>query len=87
MAISHKLRAKAYSREITGKPIALEKSSSIMLFQDSTKTIRETMIRRAYQCFITALYFIPTLFENKQLSSVFALCCQSSARLNWEMLF
>ena len=85
MAISPNLRAIAYPRETTGKPVALKKSSSIVLFQDRAVTIRETMIQRAYQCFITALYLIPTLFENKQLSSVFARYCQWSARLSREM--
>ena len=86
MAISPNFRAEAYSGEITGKPVTLEKSSSIMLFQHRAVTIRKTVIRGAYQCFITTLYSIPTLFENEQLSGVFALCSQLSARLSRQIL-
>ena len=86
MAISPDLRAKAYPGEVTGKPVTLEKSSSIMLVQDRAITIGETMIQRTYQCFITALDLIPTLSENEQLSTVFALYCSySSARLTCQI--
>ena len=86
MAISPNLRAEAYSGEITGKPITLEKPSSIMLPEHMAVTIRKTVIRGAYQCFITTLYSIPTLFENEQLSRIFALCSQSLARLSCQFL-
>lgn len=61
MTISRGPSTETCSGATTGKPVTFEKSSSVMLFQYGAVTICETVTRRAYQGFISALNLIPTL--------------------------